>query len=225
MALNFGQGGLFTVEEDGTFARKNIQINRSDTEPVLQNIGDMILWERGEGFIYDDYDSSIDAAKWTETEAGDGTVVETNTEIYGIVSGGPTITGTADFKAINLPALADLNEINFRAKLETGAGSTGTCRIYFGNQQLIVKSAGAGDDSIWKLTKNPDSTWGVWDDGALIDTITPANNELNFTAGATLTTYTGNAAKNTVYEITAEGGTYLMIKSTQRTFKINLASF
>ena len=232
MALNFGAGGIFNVEEDGTFARKNIQINRDDVQPPLQNAGDMVLWEHGAGYIYDSYNSSIDGAKWTTNTAHTGcmtaaSVSETATYLKCAITWDTTAgaaTWTCYVSTNNLPALADMELIEFSTHRDYSANTW----INVDNVNIFGTSFNPSNAThAWKCIKKLDGDWLIYKDTVLVSTITPTTNIITV-GGAWAGVYAGWGAgwnNHYLYELKVGGGTYLLIKSTQRTFAIDLASF
>lgn len=231
--LDFGQGFFKQKEDDGTFARKNIQINRDDVQPVLQNEGDMILWERGNGFIYDEYDSSIDTNKWdiTEDVTGNGniTVTEDATKIRGIysVTGSGASTGNCIIATKDLPELIDLSEFNVRMTQAFLSGSAGGIFkvTIFGIVVFTETTSGIfNKDSVWSGVKKPDGTWDISEDGVFDQNINPTDNIIESSVSSNSGTFTTHYSIN-VFEIKIGGGSFLLLKSTQRTFVIDLTSF
>lgn len=244
MGLNFGLPDFFkdTGEGDGTFARKNVQINRDDVQPILQNEGDMVLWERGEGYTYDIYNNVIDGNLWTAVATGTGAAVsETTTYIQGNVSiGNQTAAYNADttIKAKDLSPLEDMSEITFRCTLNCSTGHTpgnwelATLKIFGLTVKTVEDDDGSthSDDSIWKGVKNPDGTWNIFDDDVeVLSNQTALNNEIEILADAdkpdTAPADIGASVITRLYTITVGGGSFLLLRSTKRTFKIDLASF
>ena len=219
MGLDFGGTNMFNqMEEDGTFARKNIQINREDVQPILQNQGDMVLWERGNGFVYDAYNSVIDATKWAISVSGSG-VLPTETDAYIEMKINPALGGSYVETKL-LPALADMSQIFFRLIRVTGGSGSNLMKIvWFGNDIDPIINGGVSVDNEWTGIKAIDGTWNIYKDDVFFANITPTDNILKIYSVARNTSYAR------LYPVSVGGGTFLLIKSTQGTFKIDLASF
>ena len=227
-------------ESDGSFSRKNIQINREDTQPILQNIGDMVLWERGNGYLYDNYNSSIDATKWTNTSGGSGGSVgfsESTTYLRGTITataGTYTLNRNLQIKTIDLPVIGDITEIEFSTTAYSGAcdwGGAGAKVYIFGINVYTLTTHnvyGNPTTATFKGIKNTDGTWNFYvNDILTLSNQNATSNELIIQADVYYHgVWDGSETwYNQFNEIYVGGQTYLLIKSTQRTFAINLASF
>ena len=230
MGLDFGGTNMFNqMDEDGTFARKNIQINREDVKPILQNQGDMILWERGTGYTYDTYsDASIDPTLWT-TFATNGNCTNTETTAYiqaKVEYTGPLVNANAKTSTKDLPPLEEMSEVQFRCHLyiNQGMNTVMASVSIFGTVVKQMNEPSGTSDCIWRAVKNPDNTWDVYKDGVLNNNNMAATDNIIFVkaevAAGIFNLYWLGFAR--LYPINVGGGTFLLIRSTQKTYKIPL---
>lgn len=246
MALDFGQSFFKQTADDGTFARKNVQINKADIQPILQNDGDMILWEQGEGAVYDGYNSVVDNTKWgfdNSVNSGAGSITintgEMETYIYTSSDVTPATYGIGTFdqqkiytKLMESRALYGTLEFNVyikqfgpqRHEIQISALGILAVDTDFNTMSNVYKTY------IIKLTKNIDSTYEVFVDDVLVASDQSATDDDIFvwikqTSTANWTTGGGaGLSKIYIYEIKAGQQTTILIKGTTQTFKIPVSN-
>ena len=247
MALNFGQSFFQGREDDGTFARKNIQINKSLTTPELQSIGDMCLWEEEDGGVYDEYNSIIDLTKWsfyTEfTQVGTGTVTfdsyETDTYIASVlkfgIAGGTYNAGWHALHRIYTDIMPNRNlydTLEFSILVDGfggyGSGEQATKVDILGITVYNQDQAVRWFSKTFRMEKNADNTWNCYiDDVLVLSDQAATGNQIsiqfhtwyNATFGAG-----GHDDDIRVYNINLGRRVAFVIKGTDRTYIIPLIS-
>lgn len=232
MALDFGQDFFKGNQLQGQIFLSHQGGDTTGIEPKLVD-GELVLWERGQR-PYDEYNSVIDAGLWTASTTGaHGSTGETNDYIWASMAfPASQVSGTAEVVAIDLPALTEMHEIEFRCDLlTTDLLNAWTTLGYLGCFGINLKILGEGetDDSVWLGVKNQDGTWNFYDDGVLVLSnqtainktivIQVANTGTGGTAGGPPWTYAR------LYEFTIDGGVYLFAKSNGLNYKVLMTEF
>ena len=239
MGLNFAKsGGLFqerNFPDDGSVTLSK-QFAVGGTAPTLTTIGEVVFWEKGIG-PYDVYDSSISASLWDTVATKGGTtntvtVTESTTYIqcYVLVNanGGTPWSYEVTTEAKALPALTLMSEVVFRVNsVELQSTNPGRYIRVFGNVIWGTdggNGVGETDDSVWTITKLENGDWNVNDDGVFSETITPSDNLIEVGFFRNVAGSTGGVREGymRLYEITVDGGVYMLVRASDRTLQLPL---
>jgi len=240
LASEWNDDHVISGEVDLSNVKVILPIETSDTAPTLTETGEIKIWQSGAGIYYDPYNSSIDPNLWTTSKTGSFSAYSETASYIEAMSWWPISnfnpgSNKCTVYTKDMPDLDEMTEVSFRAVGSCdsgGSGATTTAKLYIWG--ILVKNLGAGqtDDSIWKAIRNPDNTWDIYDDDVLVlSSQTAINNtikiysEISYSGGAIAPGGPAWYYKYDLYPILIGGGTYLMIKDSNKTLYLRMGIY